>query len=57
MYMKAFPDRAVEQKLSEESLPAVVRHVCKVLDRENKKCEEYFVRNKYTYIDHFVNIL
>lgn len=41
-YIEGFPDPYVEQELSQDSLPMLVQHTCKVLDRENKAINEYF---------------
>ena len=54
-YIERFPDRHVEQELSQEALPTLIRYICKVLDRINKRPKEYFSykgsRVEYQFLD------
>lgn len=52
-YIYWFPSFEIEQELSRESLPILIRHVCQVLDQENRPPDYYFksnTMNEYMFI-------
>ena len=55
-YNDLFPDGQVTQTLSNESLPLLVRYVCKVLDKINRPPERMFQLDRMTR-DEFVRLL
>ena len=57
-YLNIFADPYVEQELSSESLPVLIRHICKVLDKENRYPHEFFdQRNPFLNDNDFVALL
>lgn len=56
-YIERFPDFYVEQELSEEALPTLIRYVCKVLDKVNKKPIEFFFQETDMQDWQFIRIL
>ena len=41
-YIENFQDPQIEQELSQESLPMLIKFICKVLDRENRHPSDFF---------------